>query len=124
MLPALMAKLGDPQFLMMVLAAIAAAATVLTIAMPLLDGDVLGKRMKAVAIEREQIRARERERMNRQSNEARPSLRQAAQGLHEAGRRPAPAREMAGHGKRQEPARPWPAIAGRRPRSASCSSAW
>ena len=76
MLPALMAKIGDPRFLMMVLAAIAAAATVLTIAMPMLDANLLGKRMKAVALEREQLRARERERMNRQNNESRPSLRQ------------------------------------------------
>jgi tight adherence protein C len=68
------AKFGDPRFLAMVLAAVAAAATVLTIAMPLLGTDRLGKRMKAVAIERDQIRARERERLNR-SQESRPSLR-------------------------------------------------
>ena len=37
--PALMAKICDPRFLVMVLAAIAAAATVLTIAMPMLDGE-------------------------------------------------------------------------------------
>jgi len=59
------AKFGDPRFLAMVLAAVAAAATVLTIAMPLLGTDRLGKRMKAVAIEREKIRQRERERMAR-----------------------------------------------------------
>jgi len=53
------------QTLTMVLAAIAAGATVLTLAMPLLAPDSLGKRMKAVAIEREKIRARERERMAR-----------------------------------------------------------
>ncbi|MFO1147159.1 MAG: type II secretion system F family protein [Alsobacter sp.] len=75
MLNTLMVKFGDPQFLMMVMAAIAAAATVLTIAMPLLQSDQLGKRMKAVAYERDQIRARERERLNR-SNESKPSLRQ------------------------------------------------
>jgi tight adherence protein C len=49
--------------LAMVFAAIAAAATVLTIAMPYAFADSLGKRMKAVAIEREKLRARERERM-------------------------------------------------------------
>jgi tight adherence protein C len=70
-----MVKFGDPQFLMMVMAAIAAAATVLTIAMPLLQSDQLGKRMKAVAYERDQIRARERERLNR-ANESKPTLRQ------------------------------------------------
>jgi tight adherence protein C len=52
----------------MVMAAIAAMATVITIAMPLLSGDELGKRMNAVAIERDKIRQRERERMSR-SNE-------------------------------------------------------
>lgn len=50
----------------MLFAAIAAAATVLTIAMPFAFADSLGKRMKAVAIEREKIRARERERMAQQ----------------------------------------------------------
>jgi len=51
------------QTLTMAFAAIAAAATVLTLAMPLVFTDPLGKRMKAVAVEREKIRARERERM-------------------------------------------------------------
>jgi tight adherence protein C len=49
--------------LAMLFAAIAAAATVLTVAMPFAFADSLGKRMKAVAIEREKLRARERERM-------------------------------------------------------------
>jgi tight adherence protein C len=53
----------NPQTLMMVLAAIAAAATVLTLAMPFVFADPLDKRMKAVAIERERIRQRERERL-------------------------------------------------------------
>jgi tight adherence protein C len=56
-------KLLDPQFMVAVLGAIAAAATVLTLAMPLLDGDALNKRMKAVGSEREIIRMRERERL-------------------------------------------------------------
>nr|WP_210341458.1 type II secretion system F family protein [Methylopila capsulata] len=49
----------------MLLAAIAAVATVVTFAMPLLAGDQLEKRMKSVAIERSRIRARERERLAR-----------------------------------------------------------
>jgi tight adherence protein C len=49
--------------LAMIFAAIAAAATVLTLAMPLVFADQLGKRMKAVGVEREKIRQRERERM-------------------------------------------------------------
>src|SRR5690242_837624 len=47
----------------MVLAAVAAAATVLTLAMPLVFVNPLDKRMRAVALEREKIRQRERERM-------------------------------------------------------------
>ncbi|MCK9915789.1 type II secretion system F family protein [Microbacteriaceae bacterium K1510] len=54
----------NTQTLTMVFAAIAATATVLTLAMPLVFSDPLGKRMKAVAVEREKIRARERERMS------------------------------------------------------------
>ena len=49
--------------LTMVFAAVAAAATILTLAMPYAFGDSLGQRMKAVAVEREKIRQRERERM-------------------------------------------------------------
>ena len=49
----------------MVFAAVAAIATVLTLAMPLLATDTLAKRMKAVALEREQMRQRERERLPR-----------------------------------------------------------
>ena len=59
----------------MVLAAIAAAATILTIAMPYAFSDSLGQRMKAVAIEREKIRARERERIAQQSQKV--NLRQS-----------------------------------------------
>jgi tight adherence protein C len=47
----------------MLLAAVAAAATVLTLAMPLVFVNPLDKRMRAVALEREKIRQRERERM-------------------------------------------------------------
>ena len=60
---ALLEQLLDPQVLTMLLAAIAAGATVLTLAMPLLATDTLNKRMKAVALERDKIRQRERERM-------------------------------------------------------------
>ena len=49
----------------MVFAAIAAVATVITLAMPLLVTDTLDKRMKSVALEREKMRLRERERMTR-----------------------------------------------------------
>jgi tight adherence protein C len=55
--------LFDVKFMTMALAAIAAVATVLTLAMPLLVTDTLSKRMQAVAFEREKIRQRERERL-------------------------------------------------------------
>jgi tight adherence protein C len=67
-------KAVDSQFLLSLFVAIAAAATVLTIAIPLTEGSNLQKRMKNVATEREKIRARERERLNRQTD--RVSLRQ------------------------------------------------
>ncbi|KPQ12782.1 MAG: Tad secretion system assembly platform protein TadC [Saliniramus fredricksonii] len=63
----IMQALSDPQFLAMVLAGIAAVATVFTVAMPLIANDNLDKRMKAVAVERDRIRARERERLTRQN---------------------------------------------------------
>src|SRR5437764_4916518 len=58
------------------LAAVAAVATVLTLAMPMLAPNVLDKRMKSVALEREKIRQRERERLARGERE-KVSLRQS-----------------------------------------------
>src|SRR5580698_1580776 len=60
---ALLSHYLDMQTLTMIFAAVAAGATVLTFAMPLLVTDDLQKRMKAVALEREKMRQRERERM-------------------------------------------------------------
>jgi len=65
----------DIQTMTMVFAALAAAATVLTLAMPLVFADPLGKRMKAVALEREKIRQRERERLAQEQQKV--SLRQS-----------------------------------------------
>jgi tight adherence protein C len=65
MIDQLIARLHDPRFLTMLFAAVAATATVLTLAMPLLATDNLSKRMKAVALERNKIRQRERERLAR-----------------------------------------------------------
>src|SRR3974390_337972 len=56
--------------LTMLFAAVAAAATVLTLAMPLVFVDPLDKRMRAVALERAKIRHRERERMVQDSQKA------------------------------------------------------
>ena len=58
-------KLHDAHFMTMLLAAIAAGATAYTLIMPLVAGQDLAKRMKAVANERERIRARERERLSK-----------------------------------------------------------
>jgi tight adherence protein C len=60
-------QLLDSRLVTMLFAAIAAGATVITLAMPLLAPDTLNKRMKAVALEREKIRQRERERLAQSS---------------------------------------------------------
>jgi tight adherence protein C len=65
MLQVLVDKLHDVHFMTMLLAAIAASATAYTLITPLMAGDSLNKRMKAVASERERIRQRERERLNK-----------------------------------------------------------
>ena len=59
------ARLSDQGFIVGLLVAIAAGATVLTVAMPLLETDTLARRMKSVSSERDRIRARERERLSR-----------------------------------------------------------
>src|SRR5919201_6888874 len=61
----LIAKLHDVRFMTMLLAAVAASLTVYTLVMPLLAGENMAKRMKAVASERERMRQRERERLNK-----------------------------------------------------------
>ena len=70
MLDFLIDAVNDPRILTMVFAAVAAIATVLTLAMPLLATDSLAKRMKWVALEREQLRQRERERLARGGDKA------------------------------------------------------
>ena len=76
MLDFFLQRVTDTRLLTMVFAAVAAIATVLTLAMPLLSPDTLGKRMKSVALEREKIRQRERERLARGDKE-RIALRQS-----------------------------------------------
>src|SRR6202163_2987135 len=65
MLDLLVDAVSNPRLLAMVFSALAAIATVLTLAMPLLATDSLSKRMKSGALEREQLRQRERERLAR-----------------------------------------------------------
>lgn len=64
----------DRQVILGILVAIATIATILTVAMPLLQPDTLSKRMKSAASERERIRNREREKLYEANNKA--SLRQ------------------------------------------------
>jgi len=80
----LIQRLHDPKFVASILAAIAAMATVITLAMPLLSGDQLNRRLKSVAIEREKMRQRERERLARREGAASPD----AEAVHEEHRGP------------------------------------
>jgi len=65
MIQFLVDKIHDARFMAMLLAAIAVSATAYTLIMPLFAGEGLQKRMKAVANERERIRQRERDRINK-----------------------------------------------------------
>jgi tight adherence protein C len=65
----IVSKLTSPAFLAMVLTAIAAGAAVLTFALPYLEKEELGQRMKDVALERDRIRARDRERLAKQNQQ-------------------------------------------------------
>jgi tight adherence protein C len=78
MIELLIAKIHDPHFMTMLLAAIAASATAYSLIIPFLAGEGLAKRMKAVASERERIRLRERDRL---SKSEKGSLRQAPKQL-------------------------------------------
>src|SRR5476651_859566 len=70
MLELIVAKMSDGHFVAGLLVAFGCAATILTLAMPLLQTDNLGRRMKAVSTERERIRQRERERLAVSQNRA------------------------------------------------------
>jgi tight adherence protein C len=58
-------RLTDARFMSTLLIAIAVIATIYTFAMPYISGDNLDRRMKTLAVERGQIRAREREKLAR-----------------------------------------------------------
>ncbi|MGE5266325.1 MAG: type II secretion system F family protein [Deltaproteobacteria bacterium] len=71
----------NPQLLATMLAAVAAFATVLSVAMPLLQKDRLSQRMKVMAIERDKMRSQRLQELavrDRQANQAR--LRQTPKG--------------------------------------------
>jgi tight adherence protein C len=67
--------LTDPAILLSAFVMIAVLATFYTLAVPYLDRGDLDKRMKSVALEREQMRARERARLNADSPQNKASLR-------------------------------------------------
>jgi tight adherence protein C len=69
----LIALVTNPQVVLMAVTALGVAATILTIALPLMERDQLKDRMRSVAIERETLRARERTRL--MSGEGKISLR-------------------------------------------------
>lgn len=74
MIELIAAKLQDGRFMFSLMVAVAAAATVFTVAMPLLEQDTLRRRLKSVGEEREKMRARERERLAKSQQKV--SLRQ------------------------------------------------
>lgn len=59
----MLSVITDPQVLIPILVAIAVFATCLTLLMPMLERNETAARMKSVALERDEIRARERARM-------------------------------------------------------------
>ncbi|MBV6659279.1 MAG: type II secretion system F family protein [Devosiaceae bacterium] len=72
----LLFTLTNPQFLFALFSAIAVAATAFTVAVPLLARNDLNSRKKRMAVERAEIRARERAALARDSKQGqRPSLR-------------------------------------------------
>jgi tight adherence protein C len=66
----LASRLTDPGMLLALLVAIAVFATFYTIAQPYFERGDLSQRMKAVSLERDQIRARERAKMNEAGGKA------------------------------------------------------
>jgi len=69
------ADLASQQTLIALLTTIAVAGTVFSLVMPLLEGDRLKGRMKSVALERDQMRARERARLAEEKKAPRAALR-------------------------------------------------
>ncbi|MEF2070753.1 type II secretion system F family protein [Consotaella aegiceratis] len=62
--------------LLSVFVAVAVFTTILTVALPILSGNEFKSRMKAVALERDQVRARERARLQIERERSRAGLRQ------------------------------------------------
>jgi len=71
----------EPVNMVAILAAVAVFATVLTIAMPVLQRDELSSRMRTAALERDKIRARERARLADRKGQGKATLRQESGGF-------------------------------------------
>ena len=75
MVSAIVETVTSAQFVFAVLTAISVFATIFTLLAPMLGGNELKTRMKSVAIERDEIRAKERARMAAEKQSARGALR-------------------------------------------------
>lgn len=73
---ALLSFLVSPENIMTAAIVIGVMATVFTVVLPMFDGDKLDGRMKSVALEREQIRARERARLATEKSDRKRVARQ------------------------------------------------
>jgi len=72
----------QPTTMLAILSAVAVFATIITLAMPVLQRDELASRMKTAALERDKIRARERARLAAEAKQnARGSLKQSSSGF-------------------------------------------
>jgi len=80
MIDQILAKLGDPSFIVTLLVSLGCATTVLLAFLPMLQKDDMARRIKAVSTERERIRLRERERMAT-TNQPKLTLRYKTGGL-------------------------------------------
>jgi tight adherence protein C len=75
-------QIFEPQNMVAILSAVAVFATIVTLAMPVLQRDELANRMRSAAIERDKIRARERARLAAEGQQSRKaSLRQEPGGF-------------------------------------------
>jgi tight adherence protein C len=81
MMDSILAKLGEPEFLVTFLVSIGCATTVLLGFLPLLQKDDMARRIKAVSTERERIRMRERERLAAANSPQKLTLRYKSGGV-------------------------------------------
>ena len=81
----------NPTFIVTILTAICAFATVLTIAMPMLARDRMNHRMRTMAVERDKMRAERIAEMSARDRQGKPAA--DAEGLHAADRRSAQSAE-------------------------------